>query len=88
MNIKIIKNHKEYQEALAYFDTLAASGSSVNDDLLDVVALLIENYERDNFDIGLPDPVAAIEFRMEQMGISRKDLVQKKPNKRPQPLQS
>lgn len=76
MNIKIIKNYKEYHEALAYFDTLVASGSSENDDLIDVLALLIENFELNNFDIGLPDPVAAIEFRMEQMGMARKDLVQ------------
>lgn len=76
MNIKIIKNHKEYQEAISYFDFLVESKTQDNDDLIDVVALLIENYERDNFDIGLPDPVAAIEFRMEQMNLSRKDLVE------------
>ena len=75
MNIKIIKNKKEYKEAKAYLDILIDSGQSEQDDLLAVVALLIENYEKENFDIGLPDPVAAIEFRMEQQGLSRKDMV-------------
>ncbi len=43
-------------------------------DELDVLATLVEAYERNNFPIESPDPVAAILFRMEQMGIDRKAL--------------
>jgi HTH-type transcriptional regulator/antitoxin HigA len=43
-------------------------------DELDVLATLVEAYERVNFPIEFPDPVEAILFRMEQMGIDRKAL--------------
>lgn len=75
MNIKIIKNPKEYKEALANFNSLIENERHNQDDLIGVLALLIENYENENFDIGLPDPVSAIEFRMEQMELTRKDMV-------------
>lgn len=75
MNIKIIKNQKEYKEALANFNSLIENERNNQDDLIGVLALLIENYENENFDIGLPDPVSAIEFRMEQMELTRKDMV-------------
>lgn len=75
MNIKIITNSKEYEEAKAYLDSLIDDENQDQSDLIAVLALLIENYENEHFDIGLPDPVSAIEFRMEQQGLSRKDLV-------------
>jgi len=37
--------------------------------------MVIDNYETDNFPIGMPDPISAINFRMEQMGLKQKDLV-------------
>lgn len=43
---------------------------------LELFAVLIENYEKETFPIGLPEPVAAIQFRMEQQGLTRKDLEQ------------
>ncbi|GAC24253.1 hypothetical protein GMES_1957 [Paraglaciecola mesophila KMM 241] len=76
MNIKIIRNSEEYRKATDYLDELLASGDQDNDDLIDVMTLLISNYEEELFDIGLPDPVSAIEHRMEQQGITRKDLIQ------------
>lgn len=75
MNIKIIKNREEYKKAIGYLDELIESDDDANDDLIDVMTLLISNYEKENFDIGLPDPVAAVEFRMEQQGLTRKDLI-------------
>ncbi|EHR41104.1 helix-turn-helix domain-containing protein [Alishewanella jeotgali] len=76
MNIKIIRNSEEYKKATAYLDELLSSGDDSNDDLIDVMALLISNYEKVHFDIGLPDPVSAIEHRMEQQRLTRKDLIQ------------
>ncbi|HNP65267.1 MAG TPA: helix-turn-helix domain-containing protein [Woeseiaceae bacterium] len=43
-------------------------------DELDVLATLVDVYEKEHFPIELPDPNDAIKFRMEQMGLSRKDL--------------
>ena len=75
MNIKIIKSNEDYREALAYLDELIESDDIENDDLIDVMSFLISDYEKDNFDIGLPDPVSAIEYRMDQMRLTRKDLI-------------
>ena len=38
--------------------------------------MLIENYENEHYPIGLPDPIEAIKFRMEQMGMKKKDLAE------------
>jgi len=75
MAIKIIKNEQEYQAALSRLSTLmdAELGSTEGEEL-EVLALLIENYEKEHFPVGLPDPIEAIKFRMEQQGLSRKDL--------------
>ena len=51
----------------------AQTGTAEGDDL-DVLATLVDVYERENSLIDSPDPVDAIKFRMEQMGLSRKDL--------------
>jgi len=48
---------------------------SPESDELDVLAVLIEDFETKHFPIDPPDPVDAIEFRMDQMGLTRKDLV-------------
>jgi HTH-type transcriptional regulator / antitoxin HigA len=76
MKPKILKSEADYQEALAYLDTLmdAPAGSPEEEDL-ELFSVLIEQYEREHFPIDLPDPVDAILFRMEQQGLRRKDLV-------------
>ena len=45
-------------------------------DELEILTLLIEKYEDDNFPIELPDPVEAIKFRMEQLGLTQTDLAE------------
>ena len=72
MNAKIIKTEIEYQDALAYVVTLmdAAPGSPEEEEL-ELFAILVENYENEHFPIKLPDPIAAIKFRMEQQGLTR-----------------
>lgn len=76
MKPKIIKNETDYESALAYLETLmdALPGTPEEEDL-ELFAVLIEKYEQKHFPIGLPDPVEAIKFRMEQQGLSRKDLI-------------
>jgi len=75
MNIKIITNKKDYKEAKQLLISLIEKNTVENQDIISVLALLIENYEKEEYDIGLPDPVSAIEFRMEQENLSRKDMI-------------
>ncbi len=75
MTIHPVKTDRDYRKALLRIDELmdAIPGTEAGDEL-DVVATLVEAYERDHFTISTPDPVAAILFRMEQMGLDRKAL--------------
>ena len=75
MEIKLIKTERDYNKALKRLETIfdAKPGSS-NGDELEVLGLLIEQYENEHFPIGLPDPIEAIKFRMEQMGYNQGDL--------------
>jgi len=76
MNIKVIKTEADYQEALTRLETIfdAKPGSAEGDEL-EVLGLLIDQYEKEQFPIDMPDPIEAIRFRMEQFGYSQKDLV-------------
>jgi HTH-type transcriptional regulator/antitoxin HigA len=75
MTIRPVKTEKDYRKALQRIDGLmdAAPNTQAGDEL-DVLATLVEAYERDHFAINSPDPVEAILFRMEQMGLDRKAL--------------
>lgn len=75
MEIKPIRNEAEYRAALAQIDQLWDSepGSSESD-RLDILTTLVEAYEARHHPIFPPDPIEAIRFRMEQLGLSRKDL--------------
>ena len=75
MEPKVIKNEAEYEAALAHLATLmdAEPGSPQEQDL-ELFALLIEQYEQEHYPIDPPDPVEAILFRMEQEGLTRRDL--------------
>jgi HTH-type transcriptional regulator/antitoxin HigA len=74
--LKIIRTESEYSAALARFEALLdAQPGQPEYDERDVLAVLIERYEDEHFPIDLPDPVEALKFRMEQSGLSQKDLV-------------
>jgi len=75
MNIKLIKTKKDHHEALKRVEELwnAALGSKEGDEL-DLLAALIEKYENEHYAIGAPNPVEALKFRMEQLGMEQKDL--------------
>ncbi len=75
MEAKVIKNENEYQAALDYVAELmdAAPGSREEEEL-ELFSLLVEQYEREHHPMAPPDPVEAILFRMEQEGLTRKDL--------------
>ncbi len=75
MNIKIIKTEEEYANALKRLDEIFhAPADSPEGDEAELLALLIEKYEDENFPIEAPDPIEAIKFRMEQMDMTNKEL--------------
>ena len=75
MNIKPIKTEVDYNEALERLEVIFdAAENSPEGDELQILGMLIENYENEHFPIGLPDPIEAIKFRMEQMGYNQADL--------------
>jgi len=75
MDIKLIKTEKDYQKALKQLDEVfdAKPGTKAGDEL-EILMLVIEKYEAEQFAIEQPDPIEAIKFRMEQMGYKAKDL--------------
>jgi HTH-type transcriptional regulator/antitoxin HigA len=75
MNIKPIKTEQDYQDALKRLEVIFdALPNSVEGDELEVLGVLIDNYEKIYFPIDLPDPIEAIKFRMEQLNYSNNDL--------------
>lgn len=76
MNIRPIRSEGDYSEALATVDSLwgKAVPGTLEGDQLDVLITLVQAYEREHHPIPPPDPIEAIKFRMEQMGMSRKGL--------------
>ncbi len=75
MNIKPIKTKKDYEQALERLEIIfdAKKGTQKGDEL-EILSMLIDNYEKEKFPIGFPDPVEAIKFRMEQLGYNQTDL--------------
>lgn len=77
MKLKPIKTKKDYTEALERLEKIFDSKKGTKEgDELEILGILIEKYEEEHFPIGLPDPVEAIKFRMEQMGYSQADLAE------------
>jgi len=75
MDIKPIKTEADYRAALREIETLMdAAPDSAAGERLDVLVTLVEAYERQRYPLDLPDPVEAIKFRMEQLGLAPKDL--------------
>lgn len=75
MKLKPIKTKKDYQKAMARLEVIfdAKKGTTQGDEL-EILGILIEQYENEHFPIDLPDPIEAIKFRMEQMGYTQTDL--------------
>ena len=75
MEIRPIKTEKDYEKSLKRLEDIfdAKSGSKEGDEL-EVLSILIDNYEKEFYQIALPDPIEAIKFRMEQMGYNQNDL--------------
>ncbi len=76
MNIKPIKTDSDYQDALDRLEKIfdAPVGTPESDEA-DILALLIDEYEKIHFPIEAPDPIEAIKIRMEEMNLKQVDLV-------------
>lgn len=76
MEIKPIKTEADYNKALERIELIFdAAPNSREGDEAEILALLIENYENKHYPIESPDPIEAIEIRMEEMHLKQKDLV-------------
>ena len=77
MDIKVIKTEKDYNQALKRLEEIFhAPSNSKEGDEAEILSILIEKYEDENYPVEAPDPIEAIKFRMEQMGMNKKDLAQ------------
>lgn len=79
MEIKIIRKEVEYKAACERLYELllspeAESQENPDGDEMDILAMLIEQYEKEHYPVGQPDPIEAIKFRMDQMGLKQKDI--------------
>jgi HTH-type transcriptional regulator/antitoxin HigA len=75
MEIKPIRTEKDYEAALARIEEIFdAEPDTPDGDELEILASLVEVYEKKNYPIGMPDPREAIKVRMEDLGLDRKDL--------------
>ncbi|MPS29367.1 transcriptional regulator [Pigmentiphaga sp.] len=77
MEIRPIRSEADYKMALKDISRLMESDpepGTPDGDRLDILATLVQAYEARHFPIDLPDPVEAIKFRMEQAGLTAKDL--------------
>jgi len=76
--IKVIKTETEYEEALKEAEILVELDPKTGTEegnRLELLTLLISNYEEYHFPLDIPNPIEAIRFRMEQQGLSQKDII-------------
>ena len=76
MNIKPIKTEEDYQAALNRLEEIfdATDGTPESDEL-DVLGLLVDEYEKEHYPIDSPDPIEAIKIRMEELNMRQADLI-------------
>jgi HTH-type transcriptional regulator/antitoxin HigA len=76
MKPRVIKTQAQYEATLARIEEIfdARPGTAKGDEL-ELLLLLVETYEDAAYPIDLPDPIAALRFRMEQEGLKPKDLI-------------
>lgn len=77
MAVGILRTEEDYRKALDRLDEIFdAPANSREGDEAELLVLLIENYENEHYPMAPPDPIEAIKFRMEQMGMKKKDLAE------------
>jgi HTH-type transcriptional regulator / antitoxin HigA len=77
MEIRPIKTEQDYNTSIRRIEELwGAKKDTPQGDELDLLITLVESYEMKHFPIAPPDPIDAIKFRMEQMDMTKADLIQ------------
>lgn len=75
MELHVIKTEEDYKDALFIIDQLIDSpAGSKESERLELLAILVEDYENKYYKIDAPDPIEAIKQRAQQLGLTRKDL--------------
>ena len=76
MDIKPIRTESDYQSALDRMEVIfdAPIGTSESDEA-DILGILIDEFEKQNYPIESPDPIEAIKIRMEEMQLKQVDLI-------------
>ncbi len=75
VEVRPIRTERDYDAALKEVERLwGAKVGTREGDRLDVLATLIDAYEAEHYPMDPPDPIEAIKFRMEQQGLTRRDL--------------
>ena len=75
MDIKPIRNDEDYETALEEIEALwDAEAGSADEDRLDVLVMLVEAYEQENYPIPAPDPIEMILHVLDARGLTRRDL--------------
>ena len=75
MEIRPIKTEQDYQDSLKRIEKLwGAIKDTLKGDEFDLLCTIVESYEMKHYPISPPDPIDAIKFRMEQMGLSKTDM--------------
>lgn len=78
MHLSPIRTEADYEKVLERIDVLMELEPEIGSregDELEILALLVEKYEEHHWQIAPPDPIEAIKYRMEEMGLKQKDLV-------------
>ena len=75
MNINLIRTEQDYNSALERLEIIfdAKKGTAESDEL-ELLGMLVDQYENEKYPISLPDPIEAIKFRMEQMGMNQTEF--------------
>jgi HTH-type transcriptional regulator/antitoxin HigA len=77
MNIKVLKTEDDYSAALQRFEEIFHAPANTREgDEAELLSILIEKYEDERYPIEAPDPIEAIKFRMEQLGMTNKELAE------------
>lgn len=75
-NIRPIKTEEQYREALKRVDTLIdAEPNTTEFEQLEVLSILVDDYENKHYAIEPLDPIEAIKYEMEESGLKQKDLI-------------
>ena len=78
MNISVIKTEKQYRESLSEIQSLLSGGPDIGaekSERLELLSVLVEAYETHHYPMETPDPVDAIQFRMQEKGLKQADLI-------------